>query len=209
MRIYATELTSATVIVDALLGTGAARPIDGKLREILQVTAEVIQQVRRPPKFELPLARLRFPIEDALLSPDGLKERYLDSGFDPTLEAGMDPFASEGEGEDVDAGLDTPWFPSGIDFAVDEDEDQDELELPQWPALPVVAVDCPSGLDCNTGAIDPAALRADVTVTLAFPKWGQLQYPGAGACGRLVVADIGISPTWRQPSRSTWPALPG
>jgi NAD(P)H-hydrate epimerase len=31
----------------------------------------------------------------------------------------------------------------------------------------VVAVDCPSGLDCDTGALDPLTIPADLTVTLA------------------------------------------
>jgi ADP-dependent NAD(P)H-hydrate dehydratase / NAD(P)H-hydrate epimerase len=58
----------------------------------------------------------------------------------------------------------------------------------------VVAVDCPTGLDADTGEIDPAALRADMTVTFAYPKVGLLRFPGADAAGRLVVADIGIPP---------------
>jgi hydroxyethylthiazole kinase-like uncharacterized protein yjeF len=56
-----------------------------------------------------------------------------------------------------------------------------------------VAVDCPSGLDCDTGALDPAALRCDLTVTFAAVKRGQLAFPGADAVGELVVADIGIA----------------
>lgn len=55
-----------------------------------------------------------------------------------------------------------------------------------------VAVDCPTGLDCDTGALDPAAIPADVTVTFAYPKVGHLRFPGAAAIGDLVVADIGL-----------------
>jgi NAD(P)H-hydrate epimerase len=58
----------------------------------------------------------------------------------------------------------------------------------------VVAVDCPSGLDCDTGALDPATLIADMTVTFAYPKVGLLRFPGARAVGEIVVADIGIPP---------------
>jgi NAD(P)H-hydrate epimerase len=58
----------------------------------------------------------------------------------------------------------------------------------------VVAVDCPTGLDCDTGALDPAAVHADLTVTFAYPKAGLLRFPGAEAVGELVVADIGIPP---------------
>ncbi len=60
----------------------------------------------------------------------------------------------------------------------------------------VVAVDLPSGLNPNTGALDPAALAADLTVTFAFPKVGQLAFPGAGAVGELIVADIGLPAEW-------------
>ena len=56
----------------------------------------------------------------------------------------------------------------------------------------VVAVDCPSGLNCDTGAIDPLAIPADLTVTFAGPKQGHFIFPGAAHCGELVVADIGI-----------------
>jgi hydroxyethylthiazole kinase-like uncharacterized protein yjeF len=56
----------------------------------------------------------------------------------------------------------------------------------------VVAVDCPSGLNCDTGDLDPSALNADLTVTFAYPKVGLLRFPGAEAVGDVVVADIGI-----------------
>ncbi len=56
----------------------------------------------------------------------------------------------------------------------------------------VVAVDCPTGLDCDTGALDPASLPADLTVTFVGPKRGMIRFPGAEAIGELVVADIGI-----------------
>ncbi|MCL7452825.1 MAG: NAD(P)H-hydrate dehydratase [Anaerolineae bacterium] len=58
----------------------------------------------------------------------------------------------------------------------------------------VVAVDCPTGLDCDTGELDPAALPADLTVTFAYPKVGLLRFPGADAVGHLVVADIAVPP---------------
>lgn len=57
----------------------------------------------------------------------------------------------------------------------------------------IVAVDCPSGLNCDTGALDPLAIAADLTVTFAGPKRGHFGFPGAEACGELVVADINIA----------------
>ena len=67
-----------------------------------------------------------------------------------------------------------------------------QLGHPQRPKI--VAVDCPSGLNCDSGAIDPLALSADLTVTFAGPKRGHFLFPGAAACGRLEVIDIGIAP---------------
>jgi hydroxyethylthiazole kinase-like uncharacterized protein yjeF len=60
--------------------------------------------------------------------------------------------------------------------------------------LCVIAVDLPSGLDADTGAIDVASLPADVTITLAYPKLGLFSFPGAAKVGRIKVADIGIPP---------------
>jgi NAD(P)H-hydrate epimerase len=62
------------------------------------------------------------------------------------------------------------------------------------PQLTVVAVDLPSGLDADSGAVDPACLSADVTITLAYPKVGLFNFPGAERVGRLIVAPIGIKP---------------
>ncbi len=60
--------------------------------------------------------------------------------------------------------------------------------------LRVFAVDLPSGLDADTGAVDVACLPADFTITLAYPKPGLFSFPGAAMVGRIVVADIGIPP---------------
>ncbi len=67
---------------------------------------------------------------------------------------------------------------------------------PPRPRPHIVAVDLPSGLNPDTGALDPATLTADFTVTFAFPKIGQLNFPGAGVVGELIVADIGIPAEW-------------
>lgn len=55
-----------------------------------------------------------------------------------------------------------------------------------------VAVDIPSGISANTGAVMGIAFRADLTVTFGFAKIGQFLYPGADCCGKLITADIGI-----------------
>lgn len=56
----------------------------------------------------------------------------------------------------------------------------------------VAAVDCPSGLNCDTGALDPLSFPADLTVTFAAAKRGHFTFPAADALGELVIADIGL-----------------
>ena len=110
---------SSDVVVDALLGVGVSRPIEGSLSELLGVVREALDDADR----------------------------------------------------------------TGLGAVVPSIRD----------ARPkVVAVDCPTGLDCDTGALDPASLTADVTVTFAGPKRGMIRFPGAEAIGELVVADIGV-----------------
>jgi NAD(P)H-hydrate epimerase len=62
------------------------------------------------------------------------------------------------------------------------------------PKLMVIAVDVPSGLDSDTGAVDPSCPYADATVTLGYPKPGLFNFPGAERAGRVIIADISIPP---------------
>ena len=62
------------------------------------------------------------------------------------------------------------------------------------PGLFVIAVDMPSGLDSDTGAVDASCPYVDATVTLGYPKPGLFSFPGAERAGKVIVADIGIPP---------------
>ncbi len=62
----------------------------------------------------------------------------------------------------------------------------------------IVALDVPTGLDSDTGAVDEHTLGADLCVTLAYPKRGHFAFPGAAHVGQLIVADIGIDPAQAQ-----------
>lgn len=57
---------------------------------------------------------------------------------------------------------------------------------------PVVAVDIPTGLDCDTGSADGPAVRAGLTVTFIASKKGFAADGADDYTGRVVVADIGI-----------------
>tara|TARA_B100000315_G_scaffold229960_1_gene239954 strand:+ start:15904 stop:17487 length:1584 start_codon:yes stop_codon:yes gene_type:complete len=64
--------------------------------------------------------------------------------------------------------------------------------MPSGPTL--MALDTPTGLDADSGAVDPSAVPADVTVSLGYAKRGHYAHPGADHAGRLEVVDIGIPP---------------
>ncbi|MFB0536962.1 MAG: NAD(P)H-hydrate dehydratase [Anaerolineae bacterium] len=123
-------LREADVIIDALLGTGVSRPIEGPLKDVLEIAKEEVEKRRRE-------------------------------------EKGKEPLVS-------------PSSPSS----------------PALPSSPlIVAVDVPSGLNCDDGTVDPTTVPADLTVTFGFPKVGQFLFPGAEYLGELLVADIDIPPS--------------
>ena len=106
-RVFKLMLRHADVIVDALLGIGTTRPIDGDLRAILHAVAE---------------------------------KRELPAGERPLL----------------------------------------------------IALDGITGMNYDTGALDPAAVRADVTITFHALKVGHTLAPAQAASGEVVVASIGV-----------------
>jgi hydroxyethylthiazole kinase-like uncharacterized protein yjeF len=61
-----------------------------------------------------------------------------------------------------------------------------------WPPY-VVAVDCPSGVNCDTGDAVEEAIPASVTVTMAAVKQGLIKFPAFELVGDLQVVDIGLS----------------
>ena len=67
-----------------------------------------------------------------------------------------------------------------------------EDALGRFPGVPVVAVDVPSGVDVDTGRLDGAHVRADLTVTFGTHKIAHLVDPAAQACGVVHLVDIGL-----------------
>jgi ADP-dependent NAD(P)H-hydrate dehydratase / NAD(P)H-hydrate epimerase len=56
----------------------------------------------------------------------------------------------------------------------------------------VIAVDCPSGVDCDSGEVAEETIPADLTVTMAAVKQGMLKLPAFEYVGDLQVVDIGL-----------------
>ncbi len=57
---------------------------------------------------------------------------------------------------------------------------------------PIVSVDIPSGLDCNTGKILGTAIKATKTVTFAVAKKGFYLGDGPSLTGKILVSNISI-----------------
>jgi NAD(P)H-hydrate epimerase len=74
-----------------------------------------------------------------------------------------------------------------------EDIAKTTLEKLATTKIPVVAVDLPSGINGDTGAVMGVAAKAAVTVTFFHKKLGHMLLPGATLCGETIVADIGIA----------------
>jgi NAD(P)H-hydrate epimerase len=55
-----------------------------------------------------------------------------------------------------------------------------------------LAVDLPSGLDCDTGLPSPATVRADCTCTFVAPKLGFMHAASRRYLGEVEVIDIGV-----------------
>lgn len=72
-------------------------------------------------------------------------------------------------------------------------EVKSQLASREQPPL-VVAVDCPSGVDCDSGEVDESCIPADLTVTMAAVKQGLLKFPAFSLLGELVLVDIGLPP---------------
>lgn len=56
----------------------------------------------------------------------------------------------------------------------------------------ILAVDIPTGVNADNGAVSEQAVRADHTVTMALVKTGLLLYPGREYCGDIELADISM-----------------
>jgi NAD(P)H-hydrate epimerase len=66
------------------------------------------------------------------------------------------------------------------------------LDEMDWPPF-IVAVDCPSGVDCDSGEAAAETIPAHVTVTMAAVKQGMLRFPAHDFTGEIRIAEIGLT----------------
>ncbi|MBO4748041.1 MAG: hypothetical protein J5607_08320, partial [Clostridiales bacterium] len=56
----------------------------------------------------------------------------------------------------------------------------------------VLSIDIPTGVDCDTGEVDPGAVSADMTISFVLPKKGITIFPGKSKAGQVRVPTIGL-----------------
>lgn len=56
----------------------------------------------------------------------------------------------------------------------------------------VISIDIPTGVDCDTGEVDPGAISADLTLSFILPKKGIMILPGKQKAGTVRVPTIGL-----------------
>ena len=59
--------------------------------------------------------------------------------------------------------------------------------------LPIISIDVPSGLDCDTGVVKTVCVRANITVTLGFYKRGFYLEDGWNFIGEVVLKSFGLA----------------
>ncbi|WP_323802061.1 NAD(P)H-hydrate dehydratase [Nitrosomonas sp.] len=78
------------------------------------------------------------------------------------------------------------------------------IEIVNRMAIPIVALDIPSGLGSDDGCIYGIAIRATLTVTFIGRKPGLYTNFGPECCGTVVLCDLGVHLPPEQPQPQAW-----
>jgi NAD(P)H-hydrate epimerase len=126
---------------------------------------------------------------------DDLVKRFLEAGGEVlSKENPFEQLAQAIESADVfldgifGTGIKLPLKKDVAEFLSEVNDVLDGLDEPPF----IIAVDCPSGVDCDTGEVADEAIAADLTVTMAAVKQGMLELPAFEYVGDLKVVDIGL-----------------
>ncbi len=92
------------------------------------------------------------------------------------------------------AGVVDGLFGTGLDRAI-EGRFRSIVESINTTSARRIAIDVPSGIHADTGAVLGVAVRADATATFAHLKLGLCTTSGAEHAGRVEVVDIGVPPS--------------
>ncbi len=126
---------------------------------------------------------------------DDLVKRFIDAGGE--IIAGKDGFDQLAETIEIADVLLDGVLGTGIQLPLKKDiaellsEVNDLLDSVDEAPL-VIAVDCPSGVDCDSGEISEETIPADLTVTMEAVKQGLVKLPAFEYVGELEVVDIGL-----------------
>lgn len=80
----------------------------------------------------------------------------------------------------------------GTGFHGELPKDIQKLLLTETHAFKL-AVDVPSGVNCQTGEVSQGTMPVDITLTFAYNKLGMILYPADKYCGNIIVSNIGIT----------------
>jgi len=126
---------------------------------------------------------------------DDLVNRFTDAGGE--LISGKDAFEKLAESIEISDVLLDGVLGTGIKLPLKKDAaellEEVNVILESLDRVPLaIAVDCPSGVDCDSGEVAEETIPADLTVTMAAVKQGLLKLPAFEYVGELDVVDIGL-----------------
>lgn len=127
-------------------------------------------------------------IDTTAMSKDAAREYYR---LPPDIPIYYTPdFLESGEAGKISCAVDA-MFGTGLSRPV-EGRYADCVRALNNSGLPVLAIDIPTGISADTGAVLGNAVKARKTAVASHYKWGNLLYPGAEYCQELQLLDIGV-----------------